>query len=56
MTNAKAAPIAREGIIADFKMLSEQAEASGNRAAALRALKLAWRIERFVRQIQFRRP
>ncbi|TAU47464.1 hypothetical protein ELI44_05225 [Rhizobium ruizarguesonis] len=40
-------PITREGIIADLRRLADLAEASGDRVSAVRALKWAWRIERF---------
>ncbi|MGO6879414.1 hypothetical protein ACCS44_11085 [Rhizobium ruizarguesonis] len=38
-------PITREGIIADLRRLADLAEASGDRISAVKALKLAWRIE-----------
>ncbi|UWM76640.1 hypothetical protein N1937_05215 [Rhizobium sp. WSM4643] len=39
-------PITREGITADLRRLADLAEASGDRVSAVRALKLAWSIER----------
>ncbi|MGO8614705.1 hypothetical protein [Rhizobium leguminosarum] len=39
-------PITREGIIADLRRLADLAEASGDRISAVKALKLAWHIQR----------
>ncbi|MDX0496179.1 hypothetical protein GOC59_11630 [Sinorhizobium medicae] len=38
-------PITREGIVAELRTLADLAEANGDRFAAVRALKCAWRIE-----------
>ncbi|MBB3455213.1 hypothetical protein FHT86_003512 [Rhizobium sp. BK313] len=47
MTRHKSATPAtnRDGLIADLRMLAELAETGGDRVSAVRALKLAWRIE-----------
>ncbi|TCM62265.1 hypothetical protein [Rhizobium sp. BK068] len=44
-TNCAPNPITREGLVSDLRELAEQAEASGQRWVALRALKLASHIE-----------
>ncbi|WP_184377028.1 hypothetical protein [Rhizobium sp. BK619] len=38
--------VTREGIVADLRSLADLAEASGDRVSAVRALKVAWHIER----------
>ncbi|WP_455874739.1 hypothetical protein [Rhizobium yanglingense] len=38
-------PVTREELVNDLRMIAEQAEASGDRVSAVRALKYAWRIE-----------
>ncbi|MBY5541116.1 hypothetical protein HFO60_13915 [Rhizobium leguminosarum] len=45
MTDTQA--VTREGIVAELRRLADLAEAKGDRFVALRALKYAWRIERF---------
>ncbi|NKM57176.1 hypothetical protein GFL21_22050 [Rhizobium anhuiense] len=45
MTNTQA--VTREGIVAELRRLADLAEESGDRVVAARALKYAWRIERF---------
>jgi|UPI00056BE20A hypothetical protein len=47
MANAKGAPspVTRESVVSDLRRLAEQAEASGDKWVALRALKLASHIE-----------
>lgn len=37
--------VTRDGVVADLRKLAEQAEVGGDRKNAVRALKLAWRIE-----------
>ncbi|TBB32608.1 hypothetical protein [Rhizobium ruizarguesonis] len=37
--------VTREGVVADLRRLADLAEKSGDRVSAVRALKLAWRIE-----------
>ena len=46
MTDRKTVPTSRDAILAEFKLLAERAEASGDRFVAVRALKYAWHIER----------
>ncbi|MGO6706001.1 MULTISPECIES: hypothetical protein [Rhizobium] len=43
---AKHPPVTRESVVADLRRLADLAEANGDRASAVRALKVAWRIER----------
>lgn len=45
MTDTKA--VTRKGVVADLRRLADLAEESGDRVSAVRALKWAWRIERF---------
>lgn len=46
MTESWRAAVTREGIVAELRRLADLAEAAGDRAVAVRALKLASRIER----------
>ncbi|PDS39152.1 hypothetical protein CO665_07570 [Rhizobium anhuiense] len=45
MTDTQA--VTREGIVPDLRRLADLAEERGDRVSAVRALKYAWRIERF---------
>jgi len=45
LTDTKA--VTREAVVADLRRLANLAEESGDRVSAVRALKCAWRIERF---------
>ncbi|ULJ70638.1 hypothetical protein [Rhizobium gallicum] len=42
---AKTPRVTREGVVANLRRLADLAEENGDRVSAVRALKLAWRIE-----------